>query len=157
MAIAAVFAVTSDSAFGYRVSEFVKRRISFPHFTVEEYDYFRLIDAAPKNPTTMALGPDDRLYVAELEGVIHAYSIDRNLFGYNVVSDEIIAVVSEIPNHDDSGRPRADVKGRLVTGIERCNLVTIVAEKDIESAAQEVRWPIFRIDIDHMDLAAVIS
>lgn len=77
-----------------------------------------LAGQASVHPTTLQFGPDGRLYVGELDGVIRVYSIDR--LGYNqysVTATETIDNVANIRNHDDDGTPRPDVPGRLVTGL----------------------------------------
>ena len=69
------------------------------------------------HPTTLGFGPDGRLYVAQQDGRIYAYTITRAEAGaYRVVGTELIEAVHAIPNHDDDGRPTS-VAGRQVTGL----------------------------------------
>ncbi len=68
----------------------------FDHFTVTaetptiepgELAFDRVV--IPMNtPTAMAWGPDDRLYVTELHGTVHAFTLDRH---GTVIDEEIIA------------------------------------------------------------------
>jgi len=74
--------------------------------------------ASPASPTSLAWGPDGRLYVAERAGRIHAYGIARLGAGeYTRTSDEVIDLVHDLPNHDDDGTPNPAVIGRQVTGL----------------------------------------
>jgi large repetitive protein len=74
--------------------------------------------AASAIPTTLQFGPDGRLYVGEIDGTIHAYSIARlGRNRYEVTATETITRIAAIRNHDDDGTPRPDVVGRLVTGL----------------------------------------
>ncbi len=55
-------------------------------------------------PTASRFGPDGRLYVADLSGVIHSYTVIRDAANsYRVTATEIINLVRQIPNHDDDG------------------------------------------------------
>lgn len=56
-------------------------------------------------PTTLDFGPDDRLYVAQLNGLISAYTIQKNgPNDYEIIDTEPIRVLKEnIDNHDDDG------------------------------------------------------
>lgn len=74
-------------------------------------------------PTSLEFGPDGRLYVAQQNGTIYAYSIERtdtdeNDEGeYNVIGTETINLVKDfVPNHDDDGSFN-DERKRQVTGI----------------------------------------
>jgi hypothetical protein len=59
-------------------------------------------------PTSLAWGPDGRLYVSEQDGLIRAFSIERAVAGELMVTDdETISAVRDLPNHDDDGRPAA--------------------------------------------------
>ncbi|MEA2580205.1 MAG: hypothetical protein QOE83_1097 [Actinomycetota bacterium] len=69
-------------------------------------------------PTTLQFGPDGRLYVGEDGGTIKVYSIER--IGYNqyqVTATDTITSIAAIGNHDDDGKPRPDIVGRLLTGL----------------------------------------
>jgi hypothetical protein len=70
------------------------------------------------NPTTLQFGPDGRLYVAQQDGFIKAYTIVRNgPSAYSVTGTETIGALRALPNRNDNGSLNAGVVGRLVTGI----------------------------------------
>jgi large repetitive protein len=81
-------------------------------------------------PTSLDFGPDNRLYVLDLKGDIHIYSIVRrvaaNQLYYDVVNTEIIHAVRDIQNHNDDGTHHNE-SGREATGI----LVLGTSEKPI--------------------------
>src|SRR6476620_9319409 len=69
-------------------------------------------------PTSLQFGPDGRLYVAQQNGLIRAYTISRTGTNtYNVTATETITLIQQIPNHDDDGALEPNVTNRLVTGI----------------------------------------
>ncbi len=71
-----------------------------------------------KYPTSLQFGPDGRLYVAQQDGLIRAYTVGRlGPQRYRVTSTEVIDSVRGIPNHNDDGRLAANVKDRQVTGL----------------------------------------
>lgn len=73
---------------------------------------------ASVHPTSLQFGPDGRLYVAQRDGRILAYSVARAApDAYAVTATEEIALVRDLPNHDDDGTPNPGVDGRLVTGL----------------------------------------
>ncbi len=69
-------------------------------------------------PTQLEFGPDGRLYVAELDGLIYAFTIERNdaTGDYSVVATEVIDLITTIPNHNDDGTPYL-TNVRSVTGM----------------------------------------
>jgi glucose/arabinose dehydrogenase len=70
------------------------------------------------SPTVAQFGPDGRLYVAQYNGLIKAYTITRHgTNAYAVTNTETIDVVQQIPNHDDDGTPNPSVTTRLITGL----------------------------------------
>jgi uncharacterized repeat protein (TIGR01451 family) len=71
--------------------------ISFSSQTITERYY----------PTQLEFGPDGRLYVAEVEGLIYAFTIERNdeTGAYSIVATEVIDLIRTIPNHNDDGTP----------------------------------------------------
>lgn len=87
------------------------------------------------NPTSLDFGPDNRLYVAQQDGTIHAYTITRNGPGnYQVTSTEVISIIRTIPNHNDNGAAnpgdtRRQITGLLATGTN-ANPVLYVASSD---------------------------
>src|SRR4029450_779814 len=55
-------------------------------------------------PTTLQFGPDGRLYVGQQNGLIRGYTITRSgANNFDVTAQEIIALVQQIPNHNDNG------------------------------------------------------
>jgi N-acetylneuraminic acid mutarotase len=80
------------------------------------------------NPTSLQFGPDERLYVAQQNGLIRAYKIVRNgPNDYAVTATETISSIQSIPNHNDDGSLNTSVKTRQVTGL----LVTGTAAKPV--------------------------
>lgn len=76
-----------------------------------------LTGANPDEPTSLAFGPDGRLYVAEHYGRIFAYTIVRlDAADYVVTQTEVLEHIYAKPNHDDFGNPDP-VVGRQCTGI----------------------------------------
>lgn len=73
--------------------------------------------AAPVHPTSLQIGPDGRLYVAQQNGTILVYTVRRRAAGaYEVVATETIDLVRELPNHDDDGSSATD-SSSLITVI----------------------------------------
>jgi len=71
------------------------------------------------NPTCLAFGPDNRLYVSEKDGMIYAYTLDRlGPNNYVVTSTEVIDLINAMPNYDDdTGNRNFTVFQRQVTGL----------------------------------------
>jgi hypothetical protein len=68
--------------------------------------------------TSLQFGPDGRLYVAQQDGFIKAYSVVRNgPSSYAVSATETIDALRAIPNRNDNGAVNPAVAGRLLTGI----------------------------------------
>jgi hypothetical protein len=79
-------------------------------------------------PTSLQFGPDGRLYVAQQDGLIRVYSINRTATNqYTVFAQESITLVQEIANHDDDGTLNTSVNSRQVTGL----LVTGTAQTPV--------------------------
>lgn len=69
--------------------------------------------------TTVRFGPDGRLYVGQQTGIIRALTLERRgPASYRVTATEVIGLLIDIPNHDDSGAENRAVVGRQLTGIE---------------------------------------
>jgi len=67
--------------------------------------------------TSLQFGPDARLYVAQQNGVIHAYTIARQgPNDYVASSTQVINLINNMPNRNDDGS-LSTTTGRLVTGI----------------------------------------
>ncbi|MFC5195436.1 malectin domain-containing carbohydrate-binding protein [Bizionia hallyeonensis] len=81
-----------------------------------------LINEGVLNPTSLDFGPDNRLYVSQQNGLIWAYTIERDNASagngqYTVIaSEEITKIRTGIPNHNDLGVFNPSQQ-RLVTGI----------------------------------------
>ena len=78
----------------------------------------RVTGAVPVVPTTLAFGPDNRLYVTQVDGTILAYTIAKNgPNNYSVTNTETINLIKTIPNHDDRGNVVDAGVRRQTTGI----------------------------------------
>ena len=77
-----------------------------------------LIGENVANPTSLQFGPDGRLYVAQQNGAIKAYTVVRNgPDDYEVTATETITAVKVgTPNHNDDGTPNSSTV-RQVTGL----------------------------------------
>ncbi len=76
-----------------------------------------LAGESSSNPTSLQFGPDGRLYVAQQNGTIYAYTVERDgANDYKVVDTEAINHIKNIPNHNDDGT-NSGVNNRQVTGI----------------------------------------
>ena len=72
---------------------------------------------ATSSPTSLDFGPDNRLYVAQRDGLILAYTITRGgATDYDIVATEQINLVRNIPNHNDDGTT-SNENSRQVTGM----------------------------------------
>lgn len=77
-----------------------------------------LAGTSSTNPTVLQFGPDGRLYVAQQNGLIKAYTVERRGEGdYAVTATETIDALRRIPNHDDDGSVNPGVKARQLTGM----------------------------------------
>jgi glucose/arabinose dehydrogenase/N-acetylneuraminic acid mutarotase len=71
-------------------------------------------------PTSLQFGPDGRLYVAQQNGLIKAFTIERRGAGdYTVTDTETIRLIQSIPNHDDDGSSATDFSTLLHKTWER--------------------------------------
>lgn len=87
------------------------------------------------NPTSLQFGPDDRLYVAQQNGEIHIFTIQRNAANdYTATADETVFLIKQIPNHNDDGSLYTTDTSRQVTGLlvvgTAANPVVYVASSD---------------------------
>jgi hypothetical protein len=77
-----------------------------------------LAGTSSTNITALQFGPDGRLYVANQNGLIKAYTIQRtSATSYSVTATQTIYSVNKIPNHNDDGTLNTGVTGRQVTGM----------------------------------------
>ena len=74
------------------------------------------------NPTSIQFGPDGRLYVAEQNGTINAFTVENQNGEYVATANEELVlpnnaeVVKSIQNHNDNGSP-ISLRNRQVTGL----------------------------------------
>lgn len=67
--------------------------------------------------TSLQFGPDNRLYVAEMDGLIHVFNVTRaGKNNYTGTLFETIDLIKNVPNHNDDGTTDWSGK-RLLTGI----------------------------------------
>ncbi|MFD2542006.1 HYR domain-containing protein [Lacinutrix gracilariae] len=102
--------------------------ISTLHFTLNtnaqtiSFGASSLVGESVLNPTSLEFGPDNRLYVAQQDGKIWAYTISRDAATsgngtYTITGTEAITTIQTgIVNHDDSGISNP-TQQRLITGI----------------------------------------
>ena len=75
------------------------------------------------NPTSLQFGPDGRLYVAEQNGSINAFTVTLQDGEYIATDHEQLVlpngseVVKSIQNHNDDGSINNNIDNRQVTGI----------------------------------------
>jgi len=68
--------------------------------------------------TSLQFGPDGKLYVAEMDGSIHVFSVLRNgKNNYTGIKLETIVHIKNVLNHNDDGVAQPQIKDRLLTGI----------------------------------------
>ena len=78
-------------------------------------------------PTALMFGPDGRLYVAQRNGQLFAYTIERDgPNNYTAAHTETINTIRTIPNHNDDGSPHLG-EDRQLTGFD----ITGTAENPI--------------------------
>jgi large repetitive protein len=78
----------------------------------------KLAGTTSSRVTSIQFGPDGRLYAAQQDGLIKAYTVTRSKANaYAVTATETIGLVKAIPNHNDDGTPNPNVNERIVTGI----------------------------------------
>ncbi|WP_452225879.1 malectin domain-containing carbohydrate-binding protein [Lacinutrix cladophorae] len=88
-----------------------------------------LVGESVLNPTSLEFGPDNRLYIAQQDGKIWAYTIIRDAATsgngtYTITNtEEITTIQTGIVNHDDSGISNT-TQQRLITGIATAGTAT---------------------------------
>jgi len=95
--------------------------------------------AAPSQGTALKFGPDNKLYLAQLNGLIRVYTIENSGHNsYTVIDLQTISQVRAIPNHDDIGTPAWDGRSnRQITGIE---VVGTPANPIIYVGSSDPKW-----------------
>ncbi len=89
-----------------------------PQSVAIEFGQSTLKNALVTRGTSIQFGPDGRLYVSEMNGLIKVFTINRNgKNNYTATAQETINVILNTPNHNDDGSVNGAVKDRLVTGI----------------------------------------
>ncbi len=69
-------------------------------------------------PTTLQFGPDGKLYLGQMNGLIQVLTIQRTgANNYKVTNSQTIDLVNKMVNHDDDGSVNGSIKGRLLTGM----------------------------------------
>jgi hypothetical protein len=86
------------------------------------------------NPTCIAFGPDNRLYVMEVTGTLKIFTVTRTApNNYSVTATETVELVKQIENHNDDGTVHSTVRrqatGMVVTGTST-NPVVYVSSSD---------------------------
>jgi large repetitive protein len=116
-----------------------------------------LLGADVTLPTSLQFGPDGRLYVAEMDGTIKAFAVERRgPQRYAVTASETIGLIRSMPNRDDNGTLNPSVTGRQVTGI----LVTGTAASPrvyVVSSDPRVGAGGFGVDVDLDTNSGILS
>ena len=74
-------------------------------------------------PTSLQLGPDGRLYVAQQDGLLKAFTVARRgRDEYVVVYEETIRAIRDIRNHDDDGSSATDFSSLVEAVFEEVGL-----------------------------------
>lgn len=83
-----------------------------------EFDKSKLSGLSITRPTTLQFGPDGKLYVGQMNGLIKVLTINRQgANDFKVTNTETIDLVNKMVNHDDDGTVNNAIKGRLLTGL----------------------------------------
>ena len=89
--------------------------------------------------TALQFGPDGKLYVTEMDGLIHVFTVTRNgKNNYSATKDTSIDLIKNVQNHNDDGSLDFSSK-RLLTGIlvvgTASNPIIYAASSDPRQAA----------------------
>jgi glucose/arabinose dehydrogenase len=83
-----------------------------------EFGQSQLVGASLNRPTTLQFGPDGKLYVGQMNGMVSIFGVARNgQNDYVVTSTETISLVHDMVNHDDDGTVNPAIVTRLLTGL----------------------------------------
>jgi PKD repeat protein len=121
-----ILAVTAKLSHGQNIS-FNQASLDFKEF-------------APINSgTSLKFGPDERLYVSQLNGDIKIYTVFRDSPNeYSVIAEETLGSIKSIPNHDDNGLLAFDNRGnRQITGL---TVVGTAANPVIYVTSSDPKW-----------------
>lgn len=78
----------------------------------------QLKNAAVERATSIQFGPDGKLYVAEMDGTIQVFAVNRlGKNNYTANKLETISHIKNVQNHNDDGSVNNALKKRLLTGI----------------------------------------
>jgi hypothetical protein len=93
----------------------------------------------PAKGTSLTFGPDGRLYLAQLNGQIKIYTIQKSSTNeYKVTAAETIVDIQNIPNHDDTGARAKDGRSnRQSTGL---TVVGTAANPTIYITSSDPKW-----------------
>ncbi len=70
------------------------------------------------NGTSLQFGPDDKLYVSQMDGKILVYDVQRNgKNNYQANLQQTINNIHNMDNRNDDGNINSGINGRLITGI----------------------------------------
>lgn len=111
-----------------------------PGVVAVEFTTSKLKGAQVNRGTSAQFGPDGKLYVTEITGLIKIYNVTRNgKNNYTATLDGQIVSVQKTPNHNDDGTPANLGDQRLVTGIlvvgTAANPIIYVTSSDPRQAA----------------------
>ena len=85
---------------------------------INDFTQYTLANAEIDNPTSLEFGPDGRLYVAQQNGLIKIFTVqEASGGGFEATAAETIALVRDMPNHDDDGAYNPNETTRQVTGL----------------------------------------
>lgn len=94
-------------------------------------------DVGVNNPTALQFGPDGKLYVGEVSGLIRVLNVVRNgKNNYTANQLETIDLIQKVANHDDQGNPQPGVGNRQMTGF---HVVGSAASPVIYAASSDPR------------------
>ncbi|MCH6236131.1 LamG-like jellyroll fold domain-containing protein [Cognataquiflexum rubidum] len=93
----------------------------------------------PAKGTSLKFGPDGKLYLAQLNGQIKIYTIQKTVTnGYKVTAAQTLLDIQNIPNHDDIGTRAKDGRSnRQSTGI---TVVGTAANPIIYITSSDPKW-----------------
>ena len=95
----------------------------FSHAQDISFQSSGLIGENVNNPTSLDFGPDGRLYVSQQNGIVWAFTVERDTApvgsgSYSILeSEQITNIQTDILNHTDDGSPTT-LEERQVTGIK---------------------------------------